>query len=178
MLFTQISVTYLQSKYWIFTHLAWQYLLSDNIEYHSSCTLVRWNLWKIFDIPETIKPTSKTYCVAGYFHWWRGLPTTYLGHEPDESDQMKFDASCKRASPVEVLRALKIYSSSFYGAMLWDLAGEKARQVYNVWNVAVKLTWGCPRATRTFLLQSVLSSGLPSAKADLLRAIFLYACQI
>ena len=71
--------------------------------------------------------------------------------------KMEFDASCKRAqfiaksheirtlfqwaSPVEVLRALKIYSSSFYGAMLWDLAGEKARQVYNAWNVAVKLTF-------------------------------------
>ena len=52
--------------------------------------------------------------------------------------------------------------------MLWDLAGEKARQVYNAWNVAVKLTWGCPRATRTFLLQAVLSCGLPSAKAEIL----------
>ena len=118
----------------------------------------------------------------------RALPwverATHLGHELDESGQMEFDASCKRAqfisksleirtvfhwaSPVEVLRALKIYSSSFYGAMLWDLAGVKARQLFSAWNVAVKLTWGCPRATRTFLLQKVLSSGFSSARADIL----------
>ena len=109
---------------------------------------------------------------------------THLGHELDQSGQMEYDAATKRAqfiaksleirtlfqwaSPVEVMTALKIYSSSFYGAMLWDLAGEKARQVYNAWNVAIKLTWGCPRATRTFLLQNVLSNGLPSARADIL----------
>ena len=35
------------------------------------------------------------------------------------------------AGPAEILRALKLYLSSFYGARLWDLAGEKARQVFS-----------------------------------------------
>ena len=34
----------------------------------------------------------------------------------------------KFASPVKVLHALKVYCSSFYGCMLWDLAGEGAKK--------------------------------------------------
>ena len=63
---------------------------------------------------------------------------THLGHELHESGTMNHDAKVKRAefidksveireifsfaSPVEVLQALKIYCSSFYGSMLWNLA--------------------------------------------------------
>ena len=72
------------------------------------------------------------------------------------------------ASPVEVLSALKVYCSSFYGCMLWDLGGEGAGQVYNAWTTAVKLAWHVPRATRTYLVQQVLSGGLTSAKVDIL----------
>ena len=109
---------------------------------------------------------------------------THLGHELHESGSMEFDASCKRAqfidksveirtmfqwaAPAEVMRALKLYLSSFYGAMLWDLSGEKARQVYAAWNTAVKLTWECPRETKTFLLQNVLSTDMTSARTDIL----------
>ena len=32
--------------------------------------------------------------------------------------------------------------------LLQSHAGEKARQVYNAWNTAVKLSWGCPRKVR------------------------------
>ena len=98
---------------------------------------------------------------------------------------MEFDASCcKRAQfteksveirtmfewagPTEILRALKLYQSSFYGAMLWDLAGEKAKQVFTAWTTAVKLAWECPRNTRTFLVQNVLSRDLTSARTDIL----------
>ena len=52
--------------------------------------------------------------------------------------------------------------------MLWELGGEKASQVYSSWDVAVKLTWGCPRGTKTFLLQQVLSCGMTSAHTDIL----------
>ena len=109
---------------------------------------------------------------------------SHLGHELHESGLMELDTSCKRAQfieksmeirtmfhwagPAEIMRALKLYLSSFYGAMLWDLAGEKTRQVFSAWNTAVKLTWDCPRETRTFLLQRVLSSDMTSAKTDIL----------
>ena len=109
---------------------------------------------------------------------------THLGHELSETGSMEHDAKVKRAifidrsvevrqtfnfaSPVEVLHALKVYCNSFYGCMLWDLAGDGATQVYNSWSTAVKLTWSVPRATRTYLVQQVLSAGLTSAKVDIL----------
>ena len=78
-----------------------------------------------------------------------------------ESGTMDYDALIKRAqfidrtaeirtifecgSLVEIIRAMKIYCSAFYGCMLWNLCGVAANQVYNSWNTAVKLAWGCPR---------------------------------
>ena len=92
----------------------------------------------------------------------------YLGHELHESGTMDHDAVVKRAqfidmsvevrsmfswaAPADILKVLKTYCSAFYGSMLWDLGGEKAGQVYRSWNTAVKLTWSCPRWTRTFLV--------------------------
>ena len=52
--------------------------------------------------------------------------------------------------------------------MLSDLGGERASQVYSAWDTAVKFTWSCPRWTRTFLLQQVLSCGMTTAKTDIL----------
>ena len=72
------------------------------------------------------------------------------------------------AAPPEILKALRIHCTAFYGCMLWDLGGEKACQVYSAWDTAVKLTWGCPRYTRTFLLQQVLACGDTYVKADIL----------
>ena len=127
------------------------------------------------------KPPPLTLC-------GRPLPwvesATHLGHELHESGNMEHDAVTKRAqfiaksvelrtmfhwaSPVETLKVLKTNLSSFYGAMLWDLGGEKARQVYSAWDTAVKLVWECPRQTRTFLLQEVLNCGYSSARSDIL----------
>jgi hypothetical protein len=83
-------------------------------------------------------------------------------------DSVEVRTMFRWASPPEVLKALKTYCSSFYGCMLWDLAGDKATQVYNSWNTAVKLTWNCPRQTKTFLVQQVLSNGMFSARTDIL----------
>ena len=74
----------------------------------------------------------------------------------------------KFAAPEEILRSLKTYCSSFYGSCLWDLGGEKAKQLYNSWNTAVKLAWGLPQYTRTYILQNVLTCGYMSAKVDIL----------
>ena len=52
--------------------------------------------------------------------------------------------------------------------MLWDLSGDGASQVFSAWNTAIKLSWSCPRDTRTYLVQQVLSPGLASAKTDIL----------
>ena len=87
---------------------------------------------------------------------------TFINRSVEVRETFKF------ASPVEVLHSLKVYCSSFYGCMLWDLAGNGAEQVFNAWTTAVKLSWAVPRATRTYLVQQVLSAGLTSAKVDIL----------
>ena len=63
-----------------------------------------------------------------------------------EQGDMKHDAEIKRAKfiystveiretfksadPSEVLKALNVYCSSFYGSCLWDLGVDKAKQLY------------------------------------------------
>ena len=109
---------------------------------------------------------------------------THLGHELHQSGTMEHDAKVARArfieqsvevrqtfffaSPAEVIRALQVYCSSHYGAMLWDLQGDGAVQYCNSWTTAIKLAWNCPRATRSYLVQEVLSCGSTSAKTDIL----------
>ena len=127
------------------------------------------------------KPSPLTLC-GHQLPWVQSA--VHLGHELHESGVMEHDAIIKRAqfidksveirtmfefaAPAEVLQALKTYCSDFYGAMLWDLGGDKASMVYSAWDTAVKLTWSCPRWTRTFLLQKVLACDMTSARTDIL----------
>ena len=127
------------------------------------------------------KPSPLTLC-GHQLPWVQSA--VHLGHELHESGLMDHDAVVKRAqfidksvevrnmfewaAPAEVLQALKFYCSAFYGSMLWDLGGDKATQMYSAWDTAVKLSWSCPRWTRTFLLQQVLASGMTSARTDIL----------
>ena len=127
------------------------------------------------------KPAPLTLC-------GRELPfvkqAEHLGSMLTEQGSMEHDAAIKRATfirssveiretfkfaaPAEVLKALKIHSNSFYGSCLWDLGGEKAKQVFNAWNYTVKLVWGCPVWTRTYFLQQILSCGHTSARVDIM----------
>ena len=108
----------------------------------------------------------------------------HLGHVLTDKGDMEQDAGVKRArfiqssvetrelfhwaAPAEVLKATKIYCGSFYGSNLWDLGGDKAKQVYNAWNTTVKLAWGCPLWTRTYMVQQLLCCGQTSARVDIL----------
>ena len=108
----------------------------------------------------------------------------HLGNTLTEQGDMEQDAAVKRAKfvqssvevrnvfkfadPGEVVKALKTYSSSFYGSCLWDLGGVKAMQVYNTWNTTVKLAGGLPQRTRTYIFQQLLNCGHTSARVDIL----------
>ena len=127
------------------------------------------------------KPAPLTLC-------GRVLPwvnqADHLGNTLTVQGDMEQDAAIKRAqfisssvqirevfkfaSPAEVVKSMKIYSNSFYGSSLWDLSGEKAKQVYSAWNQTVKLIWGCPLWTRTYFVQQLLCCGHTSAKVDIL----------
>ena len=43
-----------------------------------------------------------------------------------------------------------------------------ANQVYNAWGTATRLSWGVPRATRSYLVDNVLCPELTSVKDDIL----------
>ena len=119
----------------------------------------------------------------------RALPwvasTTHLGHEIHESGKMTYDAQVKRAqyigksvevresfgfaSPPEVLTALNIYCTSYYGCLAgWDLGSAAAASFFSAQTVGVKLTWGVPRATHTYFVQQCLAPGATSARAEVL----------
>ena len=55
-----------------------------------------------------------------------------------------------------------------YGAMTWPLYSQKAKQVFNTWSTCVKLAWGVPRATHTYLVDNFLSGGIPSIRSSVL----------
>ena len=73
----------------------------------------------------------------------------------------------KWAAPQEIIKAIKVHNRAFYGSSLWDLNGVKTKQVFSTWNTTVKLVWGCPQHTRTYILQHVLACGYQSAWMDI-----------
>ena len=118
----------------------------------------------------------------------RSLPfvqnATHLGHELHETGTMEYDTRVKKAqfisnsleirelfsfaSPVEILRALKVYTCTFYGSNLWELGGSMSEQVYNAWGIGIRLAWDVPRATRSYLVDNVLCPGVSSVRVDIL----------
>ena len=85
----------------------------------------------------------------------------YLGNQMTSiQDGYQKDASSKRAQfidrninlnqefslahPELKSRINQIYNSSFYGSVLWDLKGEKTKQLINSWSFAVREMWNLP----------------------------------
>ena len=108
----------------------------------------------------------------------------HLGNVLTEKGDMEQDIAVKRArfiqsavetremfnwaAPAEILKATKIHCTDFYVSNLRELGSDKAKQVYNAWNTTVKLAWGCPQWTRTYLVQQVLCCGHTSARVEIL----------
>ena len=72
------------------------------------------------------------------------------------------------AQPNQILQAVKTYCFDMYGSMTWSLYSDKAKQVFNTWSTCVKLAWGVPRATHTYLVDNLLSEGIPNIRASVL----------
>ena len=108
----------------------------------------------------------------------------HLGHEISQTCKTEHSAWVARAKfidksvslqemfnfakPAEVLAAISIYACDFYGSNLWNLYGERAGQLYRAYNTSVKLSWGLPRSTHTWLVTSLLGCGLPTARERIL----------
>ena len=109
---------------------------------------------------------------------------THLGHELHESGSMDHDCCVKRAdfirkstfireefsfaSPVEVLRAVKVFGGDLYGGNLWKFRDDMASQMFNTWYTCIKLAWQVPHATHTYFVERLLSCGISSIRDDLL----------
>ena len=72
------------------------------------------------------------------------------------------------ALPSQVLNAINVYSAHFYGAMLWDLFGDMAGQVYRCWNTCVKLVWDLPRSTHNYFVEHLLAKDWVSVREKIL----------
>ena len=108
----------------------------------------------------------------------------YLGHELHQVGTMEHDAKVKRAifienrtnirelyefaHPAQVLQAVNVYASHFYGSMLWNLYGVGANQVFRSWNTCVKLAWGVPRWSHNYFVEHVLSAGIDHVRQKIL----------
>ena len=61
-----------------------------------------------------------------------------------------------------------MYAAHFYGSMLWNLYGLGASQVFRSWNTCVKLLWDIPRWSHNYLVEHVLSCGIPPVRQRVL----------
>ena len=108
----------------------------------------------------------------------------HLGHELHQLCSMEYDANVKRARfnaesvniretfsfayPYQVLKAVSLYASHWYGSMLWDLFGFRANQVYRAWSTCVKLTWNVPRSTHSYIVDNLLAAPFYTVKQQLI----------
>ena len=72
------------------------------------------------------------------------------------------------ALPSQVLNSVNFYSAHFSGAMLCDLYGDMAGQVYRCWNTCVKLVWDVPRSTHNYFVEHLLAKDWVSVRERLL----------
>ena len=158
------------------------YAESHNLQYStnpvptmskSKCLFMCGSLEKVYPKPLTLFGRSLPWVEHG----------THLGHEFHQSCSMDMDITKKRADfietavqiketfsfarPEDILHAVSVYAGHWYGAMLWDLYGEKCAQLYRSWSTCVKLTFEVPRSTHTYLVENVLAKDFLTVKQQL-----------
>ena len=84
----------------------------------------------------------------------------------DKSVQLRQNLSF--AKPDQILKAKQIFSSDAYGSMLWNLESEASEQFFKSWNTSVKLVYGVPRSTFTYLVEGHLASDHRSLRNQVL----------
>ena len=72
------------------------------------------------------------------------------------------------ASEDQILRAIQFLCSDAYGSMLWNLGSNSSEQFFKAWNTAVKLIYGVPRGTYTYLVEGHLAAEHPSLRNQIL----------
>ena len=68
------------------------------------------------------------------------------------------------AYPTHVMRAVQVFACDGYGSMLYDLSSTSCESLFKSWNTCVKLIWGVPRSTFTYLVENTLASNFVSLR--------------
>ena len=99
----------------------------------------------------------------------------HLGHTLHQDLTMSADAAVRRArfisssvevrsqfsfaTPVQILRAVKVLSCDAYGSVLWRLDSEAATSFYKAYSSCVRRVYRLPQNTFTYLVEGHLSQG-------------------
>ena len=68
------------------------------------------------------------------------------------------------AYPAQVMRAVQVFACDGYGSMLYDLSSTSCESLFKSWNTCVKLNWGVPRNTFTYLVENTLANNFVSLR--------------
>ena len=72
------------------------------------------------------------------------------------------------AEPCQVLAAVHVYAGHYYGSMLWQLDSDMVGQFCRAWSTCVKLTYDCPRYTKTWIVENLLAKEFIPVKTELM----------
>ena len=108
----------------------------------------------------------------------------HLGHTFNQSCSMDQEIRIKRAKyiektveirntfswahPNQMIRAGDIYAGDHYGSNLWLLSSSTAEMYFKSWNTFIKLCWGVPRSTHTYLVENLLARDFLPARHQVL----------
>ena len=66
------------------------------------------------------------------------------------------------------MQAIQVLCTDAYGSMLWELGSDPAEQYFKSWNTCVKLAYGLPRSTFTYLVEGYLAADQTSLRNQVL----------
>ena len=108
----------------------------------------------------------------------------HLGHTLHQSVTMEMDSNRARAKfidktvdvrdqfafahPRQQLQMIQLLCCDGYGSMLWELQSTNAEQFFKSWNTTVKLVWGVPRSTFTYLVEGFFAGEQISLRNQIL----------
>ena len=72
------------------------------------------------------------------------------------------------AHPVQILKAVQILCFDGYGSMVWNLSFDVSEQFCKDWKTTVKLVYGVPRSTCTYLVEGHFAAGHTSLRNQML----------
>ena len=86
----------------------------------------------------------------------------FIGKSLDVREQFHF------AKPDQVLKMVQILCTDAYGSMLWDLGSNTADKYFKCWNTCVKLVYGVPRSTYTYLVEGYFAQSFATLRNQVL----------